>query len=263
MTNAVDFGDFELYANGIPYVLFEKMRREAPVHWVDEPARGTFQGGTGYWAVLKHADVQTVSRHPEIFSSAMGGTTLRDLRPKDLDVVRHMMLNMDPPRHSKLRKIVNRVFTPQVIGQLKGSIEDHAREVVDSIAEKGSIDFLEEVAAEMPLLVLADIFGFPSEDRQLLHRWTDTVIAYDDPDAGPAEAAAIVATVKEMFGYASGKTAERRVKPTNDVWSLIANAEVDGEQLSQGQHSPRARRLGCGQFLERRHRAVGICDQMA
>jgi cytochrome P450/NADPH-cytochrome P450 reductase len=235
MTNAIDFGDFELYANGVPYDLFERMRRETPVRWVDEPAQGKFPGGTGYWAVFRHADVQTVSRHPEIFSSAMGGTTLRDLRPKDLEIVRHMMLNMDPPRHSKLRKIVNRVFTPQVIGQLKDSIEDHAREVVDAVAEKGSIDFLEEVAAEMPLLVLADIFGFPSEDRQMLHRWTDTMIAYDDPDAGPAEAAAIVATVKEMFGYASGKTAEKRVKPTNDVWSLIANAEVDGEQLSQGQ----------------------------
>ncbi|MEH2613076.1 cytochrome P450 [Bradyrhizobium sp. AZCC 1693] len=235
MTSAVDFGDYELYANGVPYDLFAKLRREAPVLWVAEPARGKFPGGTGYWAVFRHTDVQTVSRHPEIFSSAIGGTTLRDLRHKDLEIVRHMMLNMDPPRHSKLRKIVNRVFTPQVIGQLKGSIEDHAREVVDSIAEKGSVDFLEEVAAEMPLLVLADIFGFPSEDRHLLHRWTDTMIAYDDPDAGPAEAAAIIATVKEMFGYASGKTAEKRVKPTNDVWSLIANAEVDGEQLSQGQ----------------------------
>ena len=233
--SSVDFGDFELYANGIPYDLFAQYRRNAPVHWVDEPARGKFPGGTGYWAVFRHADVQFVSRHPEIFSSALGGTTLRDLRPKDLEVVRHMMLNMDPPKHSKLRKIVNRVFTPQVIGQLKTSIEDHAREVVDGIAEKGSVDFLKEVAAEMPLLVLADIFGFPSEDRNLLHRWTDTMIAYDDPDAGPAEAAAIIATVKEMFGYASGKTAEKRAKPGNDVWSLIANAEVDGEQLSQGQ----------------------------
>ncbi|MGV2981473.1 cytochrome P450 [Camelimonas sp. ID_303_24] len=231
----IDLGDFALYANGIPYDLFARYRRETPVRWVAEPARGNFAGGPGFWAVFRHVDIQTVSRHPEIFSSNLGGTTLRDLRPRDLDVVRNMMLNMDPPHHTRMRKIVSRAFTPQVVNQLRDSIADHAREVVDAIVERGSVDFLEEVAAEMPLLVLADIFGFPSGDRQMLHRWTDTMIAYDDPDAGPAEAAAIIATVKEMFAYASARTAERRASPTGDVWSLIANAELDGEQLSQGQ----------------------------
>jgi len=212
-----------------------RYRRESPVCWMDEPPTKNFAGGTGYWAVFRHADIQQVSRHPEIFSSYAGGTTVRDLRPKDLEIVRHMMLNMDPPQHSKLRKIVNRVFTPQIINQLKDSIEDHAREAVDNIIEEGSVDFLERVAAEMPLLVLADIFGFPSEDRVLLHRWTDTMIAYDDPDAGLQEGLALIETVKQMFGYASRKTAEKRANPGNDVWSLIANATVDGEQLSQNQ----------------------------
>jgi len=231
----VDLGDFQVYANGIPYELLAAYRREAPVRWVDEPPRGSFAGGTGYWAVFRHEDVRTVSRHPEIYSSALGGTSLRDMKPRDLEVVRHMMLNMDPPKHSKMRKIVNRVFTPQVIGQLRSSIEEHAREVVDGIAEKGSVDFLEKVAAEMPLLVLADILGVPSEDRHMLHRWTDIMVAFDDPDAGPEEAASFVAAIKQMFAYASGKTTEKRATPGNDVWSLVANAEVDGEQLSQGQ----------------------------
>lgn len=234
MTN-IDLGDFEVYANGIPYDLYAEYRRETPVRWIEEPARGYFKGGAGYWAVFRHEDVLAVSRHPEIYSSNLGGTTLRDMSARDLEIVRQMMLNMDPPRHSKMRKLVNKAFTPQVVGQLRNSIEAHAREVVDNIVEQGSVDFLEEVAAEMPLLVLAEIFGFPSEDRHMLHRWTDIMIAYDDPDAGPEEAAAFIATIKQMFSYAAGKTAEKRASPGNDVWSMIANAEIDGERLSQGQ----------------------------
>jgi len=127
------------------------------------------------------------------------------------------------------------VFTPQVIGQLKGSIEEHARDVVDSIAEKGSIDFLEDVAAEMPLLVTGRYFGFPSADRHLLHRWTDTMIAFDDPDAGRRKRPPSSRPSRTCSAMHRGKTAEKRANPGNDVWSLIANAEVDGEQLSQGQ----------------------------
>lgn len=146
----IDLGDFAVYANGIPYDLYAEYRRETPVRWIEEPARGYFKGGAGYWGVFRHEDVLTVSRHPEIYSSNLGGTTLRDMSARDLEIVRHMMLNMDPPRHSKMRKLVNKAFTPQVVGQLRDSIEAHAREVVDNIVEQGSVDFLEEVAAEMP-----------------------------------------------------------------------------------------------------------------
>ena len=113
------------------------------------------------------------------------------------------------------------------------SIERHAREVVDAVCERGQIDFLAEVAAEMPLLVLADVLGAPSEDRQLLYSWTNRLVGFDDPEYG-GDPKAFVSAFGEMFAYARAKTAEKRAAPGDDLWSVVVNAEVDGERLSEG-----------------------------
>jgi cytochrome P450/NADPH-cytochrome P450 reductase len=224
----------DTFADGVPHELFADMRKQAPVVWVDEPAKGIFAGGPGFWAVLRHADVSHVSRHPELFSSRERTAFLREPRPNDLAVLRRMMLHMDPPEHSKLRKIVNRAFTPQVIrAQLQSLIEQHAVAVVDAICERGQIDFLTDVAAEMPLLVLADILGAPREDRHLLYDWTNRLVGLDDPDYG-GDPQAYVSAFMEMFAYARKQTENKRANPTDDLWSTIANAEVDGDQLSAG-----------------------------
>ena len=224
-----------LYANGIPHDLFRELRRDNPVVWVDEPAADTFGGGRGYWLVLSHAEVSHVSRHPEDFSSWRGTSFLRDQRPSDVAVLRKMMLNMDPPEHSSLRKIVNRAFTPQAIRrQLADAIDRHAREVVDAICESGETDFLANVAAEMPLLVLADVLGVPAEDRTLLYSWTNRLVGLDDPEYG-ADPQAFLSAFTEMFAYARAATEQRRKQPTDDLWSTVVNAEVDGEHLSDSE----------------------------
>src|SRR6266536_1350982 len=234
MTTPPDLVHPGLYGEGIPHELLAGLRRTTPVVWVDEPATSGFSGGPGFWAVLRHADVSHVSRHPEDFSSWRGTSFLRDPRPSDVAVLRRMMLNMDPPEHSSLRKIVNKAFTPQAIRrQLAVSIERHAREVVDAVCERGQIDFLAEVAAEMPLLVLADVLGAPSEDRQLLYSWTNRLVGFDDPEYG-GDPKAFVSAFGEMFAYARAKTAEKRAAPGDDLWSVVVNAEVDGERLSEG-----------------------------
>ncbi|HMC17507.1 MAG TPA: cytochrome P450, partial [Albitalea sp.] len=233
MTPFPDIASVELFDDGIPHDLLARIRHESPV-WIPEPASERFAGGPGYWAVCRHADINEVVQNPQIYSSWLGGTTLREARPQDLDVFRLMMLNTDPPKHSKMRKIVNRAFTPQTMSQLKASIEEHARAVIDAVCEQGEVDFLEKVAAEMPLLVLADILGVPAHDRHLLYDWTNTLVAFDDPDSGMAPET-FRAKVLEMFAYASARTLEKRAKPGNDVWSLIVNAEVDGDRLSKGQ----------------------------
>ncbi|HEY5853595.1 MAG TPA: cytochrome P450, partial [Aldersonia sp.] len=223
-----------LYTDGIPHDLLRELRREHPVVWVDEPVTDTFDGGRGYWLVLRHADVSHVSRHPEDFSSWRGTSFLRDQRPSDVAVLRRMMLNMDPPDHSSLRKIVNKAFTPQAIRrQLAEAIDRHARDVVDGVCESGSTDFLANVAAEMPLLVLADVLGVPAEDRKLLYGWTNRLVGLDDPEYG-ADPAAFLSAFTEMFAYARAATKERRKNPTGDLWSTVVNAEVDGERLSDG-----------------------------
>src|SRR5207302_9009128 len=95
-----------------------------------------------------------------------------------------MMLNMDPPEHTNLRRIISRVFTPRAVAELMGSIERYATGIVDAVAEKGEVDFVEEVAAEMPVLVLADVVGVPGEDRHLVFAWTNSLIGYDDVEFG-------------------------------------------------------------------------------
>ena len=224
-----------LYADGIPHDLLRELRREHGVVWVDEPATETFGGGKGYWLVLRHDDVSHISRHPQDFSSWRGTSFLRDQRPSDVAVLRRMMLNMDPPEHSSLRKIVNRAFTPLSIRrQLAEAIDRHAREVVDAVCETGETDFLATVAAEMPLLVLADVLGIPAEDRKLLYSWTNRLVGLDDPEYG-ADPEAFLSAFTEMFAYARAATAQRRKQPTDDLWSTVVNAEVDGEHLSDGE----------------------------
>ena len=227
----IDLADPNHYADGIPHALIAQLRRTSPIVWVDEPATGTFPGGPGYWLVLRHADVSHVSRNPMIFSSWQGTSFLRDPKPSDVAVLRRMMLNMDPPEHTKLRKIVNRAFTPQAIRrQLADSITRHARDVVDLVCELGKIDFLTDVAAEMPLRVLADVLGVPTEDRHLLYKWTNALVGLDDPEYGDPQA--FLAAFVEMFSYARQRTAEKRARPGDDVWSTIVTAEVNGERLS-------------------------------
>ena len=221
-----------LYADGIPHALLRELRREHPLVWVDEPATETFTGGRGYWLVLRHAEVSHVSRHPEDFSSWRGTSFLREQRPTDVAVLRRMMLNMDPPDHSSLRRIVNRAFTPKAIReQLFQAIQRHAREVVDAMCESGETDFVATVAAEMPLLVLADVLGLPPEDRKLLYGWTNQLVGIDDPEYG-ADPQGFLSAFTEMFAYCRLATEQRRTTPTDDLWSTVVNAEVDGAHLS-------------------------------
>src|SRR6266496_2561467 len=228
----IDILSPELFDNGIPHDLLAELRNHSPVVWLDEPAHGAFPGGPGYWLVLRHADVSHVSRSPMIFSSWQGTSFLRDPKPSDVAVLRRMMLNMDPPEHTKLRKIVNRAFTPQAIRrQLFDSITRHARAVVDTVCEEGKIDFVTAVAAEMPLRVLADVLGVRTEDRHLLFKWPNALVGLDDPEHG-GDPQAFVAAFGEMFSYGRERTKEKRANPTGDVWSTIVNAEVDGDRLS-------------------------------
>ncbi|MFJ3217441.1 cytochrome P450 [Kitasatospora sp. NPDC086801] len=170
------------YADGVPYDLFRELRASAPVCWVEEPPVGDWPGGPGYWAVLRHADVKQVLRGPQVFSSHLGATQIRDPdTPADLEFVRAMMLNQDPPDHSRLRRIVAAAFTPRVLHELAGAIEERAAELVAAIGLLGEVDFV-PIAADLPVWTLARILGVPEQDRQLLVDWSNRVIGYQDPD---------------------------------------------------------------------------------
>ena len=255
--------DPQTYTRGVPFDLLEELRAQGPVAWVDEPALPGLAAGPGYHLVLSHALVQRVLKDAATFSSAVGGTQIRDPgSPEDLGYVQRMMLNMDPPEHSRLRKMVARSFTPAAVAALEGRIADHARHIVDRmLAGPAECDFARQVAADLPLLALADVLGVPPEDRWLMFDWSNRVIGFLDPDY--ASSAAFDASngselAREATGVrpapgASGKMPDPRSRagmpdlyryahllgdakrrdPGADVVSiLLAQLDDDGGQMS-------------------------------
>ena len=160
--------DPDTYVRGVPYAELARLRRESPVVRVDD-----------FWAVLRHADVRRVLRDPALFSSQLGGTQIRDAA--DLAYVRRMMLNMDPPEHGRLRGLLTKAFTPRAVAKLTSQIEGWARDLVAAVASRGQCDFA-AVAADLPLLTLAGVFGVPEQDRRLMYDWSNRVIGYQDAE---------------------------------------------------------------------------------
>ncbi|OKI10161.1 cytochrome [Streptomyces sp. CB02923] len=187
----------DTYADAVPYELFRELRATRPVCWVEEPPVGAWPAGPGYWAVLRHADVRHVLRTPEIYSSYLGATQIRDPDTEDdLTFVRAMMLNQDPPDHARIRRVVAAAFTPRAVRELEKVIDARAEHLVAEVARAGEADFV-SVAGDLPVWTLAHVMGVPEEDRQLLFDWSNRVIGYQD-DAYATSSAADPARLSPM-----------------------------------------------------------------
>ncbi len=247
------------YATGVPYETFERLRAESPVAWIPEPAVGPWPAGPGYWAVFRPADVKQVLRSPDLFSSHLGATQIRDPdTPEDLAFVRAMMLNQDPPGHSRLRRIVAAAFTPRAVRALEDTINARARTLITSALNEDT-DFV-ELTSDLPVWTLAHIMGVPESDRRLLYDWASRVIGYQDDDyAGLSTADATTmtpmareamkyrpATVRpdgrplnprsyaalaDMFAYAHALAAEKRKKPSDDVMSRMLEGGLTTQEF--------------------------------
>jgi len=174
------------YVEGAPLDVLDRLREQDPgVAWVEEPPAPGYGGGPGYWLVLRHADVKAVLRDADTFSSSLGATQVRDpASGEDLAYVRQMMLNMDDPEHSRLRRPIQRSFTVRAVARLEEQIRGHVRDILDrALSSPGQVlDFARDVAADLPLLTLADVLGVPAQDRMLLFDWSNRVIGFQDPD---------------------------------------------------------------------------------
>lgn len=221
----LDLGSPDTYLDGFPHAEFARLRRESPVAWCPEPPGPGFQGGPGFWVVTRHADVAHVSKHPEVFSSAAGGTFVRDMSEVELAESRRAMLNMDAPEHTTHRKIISKAFTPRMVTGMTAAVAAHAQAVVDALGDGGELDFVQRVATDLPIRVLADLLGFPADERHLLYDWTNRML-------DPVDHRDHVAAFRELFAYTRRITEQKRARPGDDVWSMIVNAEVDGERLS-------------------------------
>lgn len=238
----VDIFTADAFADGPPHHIFDELRAHSPVHWIEEPPqiRTGFTcppqvvSGPGYWAVTTYEGVTHVSRHPELFSSWLRSTEIPDpLNETDLEMIRLMLLNLDPPQHSKLRRILQPTFTPASIRRLEPAAMECARQAVKRIVDRDEFDFVEEVAAEVPVTVLADLLGMPRADRHLLAGWSDQIVAVTDPEVTGEGQQKTVAAFAEMYACAHELATDRRRRPGDDLISLIVNAEVDGERLSE------------------------------
>lgn len=222
----VDLNNMDMFVPEVPFKMFETLRREAPVFWHDEP------GGTGYWAVTKHADVTLVNRNNLLFSSARGATFINDLEPELLEQQRMMLLNMDPPMHTRYRLLVNKGFTPRLVNRLEERARVITNNILDEVCEKGECDFVNDVAAELPLQVIAEIMGVPYEERKMVFDWSNRMIGSNDPEYQITPEAATEAAA-ELYVYANRLAAEKRASPTDDIISVLVQAEVGGERLSE------------------------------
>jgi cholest-4-en-3-one 26-monooxygenase len=216
----------EVYRHGPPHELYTRLRRKAPIirHRGMEPGFPQW-----FWAISRHADVVAVSRQFQTYSSAKRGSLMNEARP-DLEVAR-MMIDTDPPEHTRLRMLVNRGFTPKAMRML----EDHYREVAqrlvaDALAD-GELEFVERVSSELPLIAIAELLGIPASDRRRVFEWSNRMIGSTDPDysGGPEDA---TNAAGELYMYANALAAERAANPREDIITTLLG-EHDGDKLSE------------------------------
>jgi cholest-4-en-3-one 26-monooxygenase len=216
----------ETFLAGVPHAAFRTLRREAPVYFHKEP------GGRGFWVITKYDDIVSISKDPQTFSSWRGGTNIQDYPPEDLDLIRMMMLNMDPPQHAKFRRLVSTGFTPRMVSRLEPRVREIAKSIVDRIIGEGQCDFVTKVAAELPLQVIAELMGIPQEDRGMVFDWSNRLIGFDDPEFQTTYADGRIAAM-EMWGYANQLAETRRNANTDELIGVLLRAEVEGDSLSE------------------------------
>ena len=222
----VDLSDSRSYVAGVPHAWLAHLRHHDPVHWQEEP------GGPGFWAVTRYADCVTVNRDYERFSSAAQGTMPFEMSPEDIAQQSLMMVNMDPPLHTRYRRLVNKGFTPRTVRDLEESVHRSTDAIIDEVIEKGEADFVTQISAELPLRVIAELLGVPPEDRHKMFEWSNNMVGNEDPEyQGQAEAALTAAM--ELYAYAAQLFGQKRIDPHADLMSVLTTVEVEGERLSE------------------------------
>jgi cholest-4-en-3-one 26-monooxygenase len=226
-----DFTDPDLYTRRVPADELAELRRTAPVWWNAQQRGVSGFDDDGYWVVTRHADVVEVSRNSDVYSSWENTAIIRHRERTTRDQIelqRFVLLNIDPPQHTKLRGIVSRGFTPRAIGNLRETLSARAERIVQVALAEGTGDFVTDVACELPLQAIAELLGVPQEDRRKIFAWSNEMIGYDDPEYngdGPAAAA-------ELIGYSMGMAEDRRACPRDDIVTKLVHAQVDGGELS-------------------------------
>ncbi len=214
------------YERGMPHDTFDQLRRDKPVVWQEEPE------GPGYWALMRYEDIVTVSSDASLFSSERGGTNIEDMPEDAMALIRTILINMDPPKHTKYRRLVATGFTPKMVTQTEPHVRHITKKIVDSVIARGECDFVTDIAAKLPLAVISEMLGVPDEDHEKVFDWSNRLIGFDDPEYHTSPEDGRVAAT-EMFMYANALASDRKANPRADLVSILMGAEVDGDRLSE------------------------------
>lgn len=227
----IDFTDPELLAHRLPIEEFAELRRTAPVHWIPQADGVSGYDTGGYWAITKLTDIKEISRKPDIFSSEENTAVIRmpsGTSRAEIEIQRSMLLNMDPPKHTKFRRIIAKSFTPRAMDSMRDALRERAQRIVNEAKESGGGDFVEQVASELPLQAIAELLGVPQEDRRKIFGWTNQMMGFEDPDF---EGDHRMATA-EVMGYAWNLAEDKRKSPMDDIVTSLLHADVEGESLA-------------------------------
>src|SRR5881396_1446881 len=203
----VELANPDLFLAGWPHEAFALLRAKAPVYWHEEA------NGPGFWVVSKYHDVRAVQLDAKTFSSARGGTLIREFDGEEREAVRSQLINMDAPRHTRFRRLVNMGFSPKMTNRL--------------------VPHIREMAAGLPLQVIAEMIGIPLADRHLIFKWSNDMIGFDDPEYGGASSEVGKIASMQMYMYANELAVERKKTPRDDLVSVLMAAEVEGEKLTE------------------------------
>ncbi|MFI8994938.1 cytochrome P450 [Streptomyces sp. NPDC053542] len=230
LPDGFDFTDPDVYQERVPLPEFARLRRTAPVWWNAQPHNIAGFEDDGYWVVTRHADVKEVSTRPDVFSTNRNTAIIRfneSMTRDQIDVQKLIMINMDPPEHTRVRQIVQRGFTPRSIRALEDALRERATRIVAEAKKNGRGDFVTDIACELPLQAIAELIGVPQEDRSRIFDWSNKMIAYDDPELAITEEVGTNAAM-ELISYAMNLAAARKECPAKDIVSRLVAAEDEG-----------------------------------
>src|ERR1700744_82759 len=227
LPSGFDFTDPDVHAERLPVEELAELRRRAPTWspWAPNGVGGFDDGG--FWVVSKHKDVKEISRRSDVFSS-LQNTALPRYKEgtvqEQRDTGKFVLLNMDAPQHTHLRKIISRGFTPRAVERLRDNLHERAQRIVADAAAQGSGDFVEQVSCELPLQAIAGLLGVPQEDRKKLFHWSNEMVGAQDPEFASNDA--ITASV-ELIMYGMQMAADRTQNPGEDLVTKLVQADID------------------------------------
>lgn len=228
-----DIIDPDVYQrDGVPHEALRWLRANSPVHWHED---GGAPGWPGYWSVTRRADVEQVSKNPAVYSSRRPLATFAESSERAIEVQQLLLVNMDPPQHTRQRGFVNRGFTPRMIARLEKRIREICDVLIDEVAGRGSAEFVHDIAAPLPMQVICELMGAPVADRMRLFELSNRLVGFDDPEYRAMPGERTISAGMEMAGYARDLAAERRREPRDDIVTRLLQPDDSGAGLPPGE----------------------------